>query len=114
MPSDRARRGQTERVGHRAVELDEIVLGQIREICARFDGVDEGALQERPLFRVGRRRFAIFNGSTSPSRSRWDPSGRSLHFLADPTELQSVRHDGRFFESPHHGSAHRLVAPRQS
>lgn len=139
MPSDWARCGQTERVGHEAVEFDGIVLGRVREICVRFDGVDEGALQDRPLFRVGRRRFAIFNGLTSPSRSRWDLSGRSLHFLADPAELQALRHDGRFFESPHHGtrgwmalridepeavdwveiaelleSAHRLVAPRHT
>ena len=119
--------------------MDEIVLGRVREICERFDGVDEGALQDRPLFRVRRRRFAIFNGLTSPSRSRWDLSGRSLHFLADPAELQALRHEGRFFESPHHGtrgwmalridgpeavdwveiaelleSAHRLVARRRT
>ena len=88
---------------------------------------------------VGRRRFAIFNGSTSPRRSRWDGSGRSLHFLADPVELEALRQDVRFVESPHHGnrgwlairiddadsvdwieiaelleSAHQLAAPRRS
>ena len=82
---------------------------------------------------------AIFNGLTSPNRSRWDLSGRSLHFLADPAELRALRYDGRFVESPHHGtrgwmalridepdavdwveiaelleSAHRLVAPRRA
>ena len=51
----------------------------------------------------GKRRFAIFNGHTSPPRPRWNSSGRSLHFLADPLELDALRQDGRFTESPHHG-----------
>src|SRR3954447_14750213 len=68
-------------------ELDAVALARIRGICQRFVGADEGELQSRPLFRVGRRRFAIFNGQTSPPRPRWNASGRSLHFLADPLEI---------------------------
>ena len=118
--------------------IDEAVLGRIRAICGSFAGADEGELQDRPLFRVGRRRFAIFNGATSDQRARWADSGRSLHVLADPLELDALRHDDRFVPSPHHGtrgwlalriedvgsadwteiaelleSAHRQVAPNQ-
>ena len=118
---------------------DETTLHRVREICDGFEGADEGELQNRPLFRVARRRFAIFNGQTSPPRSRWDSVGRSLHFLADPLERDALRDDGRFTESPHHGdrgwfamsledadlldwdevaeileSAYRQVAPRRS
>ncbi len=124
-------------VGDDAGALDEIVLGRIRAICERFDDVEEVALQDRPLFGVGRHRFAIFNGETSPGRPRWNCSGRSLHFLADADELEALRDDVRFAVSPHHGSrgwfalgigdpdaadgteiaellesAHRMVAPR--
>jgi predicted DNA-binding protein (MmcQ/YjbR family) len=84
-------------------EFDEVALHRIRGICSQFPGADEGELQQRPLFRVGRRRFAIFNGRTSPPRPRWNASGRSLHFLADPLELDALRQDGRFSASPHHG-----------
>ncbi len=55
------------------------------------------------MFRIGRRRFAIFNGATSDKRPRWSDSGRSLHLLADPHEIDALRHDGRFRVSPHHG-----------
>jgi predicted DNA-binding protein (MmcQ/YjbR family) len=82
---------------------DEAALSRIRTICVGFAGSDEGELQDRPLFRVGRRRFAIFNGATSPARPRWNSSGRSLHFIAAPDEVDALRHDGRFTESPHHG-----------
>lgn len=82
---------------------DEAALGRVRQICLPFSGADEGELQNRPLFRVGRRRFAIFNGVGSPPRPRWSDSGRSLHFLADPLELDALRQDGRFTPSPHHG-----------
>jgi predicted DNA-binding protein (MmcQ/YjbR family) len=82
---------------------DVAVLGRVRGICARFPGADEGELQSRPLFRVGRRRFAIFNAATSDQRPRWAGSGRSLHFLADPLEIDALRQDGRFRASPHHG-----------
>ena len=82
---------------------DEVVLHRLRAICRGFAGADEGALQDRPLFRVGRRRFAIFNGEASPPRPRWSQSGRSLHFVADPLELDALRQDGRFTPSPHHG-----------
>lgn len=86
-----------------AAELDDSVLGRIRSICLGFPGVEEGELQDRPLFRVGRRRFAIFNGRASPPRRRWSSWGCSLHFLADPDEITALRHDGRFRSSPHHG-----------
>ena len=82
---------------------DDIVLHRVRAICGGFAGADEGELQDRPLFRVGRRRFAIFNGETSPARSRWSQSGRSLHFVAESLEFEALRRDGRFTPSPHHG-----------
>lgn len=85
-------------------ELDEVALGHIRGICQQFAGADEGELQNRPLFRVGRRRFALFNGLTSPPRPRWSACGRSLHFLADPLEIDALRQDRRFSISPHHGN----------
>jgi predicted DNA-binding protein (MmcQ/YjbR family) len=112
-------------------------LVRVREICRRFRGAVEAELQDRPLFRVGRRRFALFNGASSPPRPRWNTSGRSLHFLADPNEVDALRDDPRFTASPHHGdrgwfavrldtneigwdeiaelleSAYRQVAPRQ-
>jgi predicted DNA-binding protein (MmcQ/YjbR family) len=79
-------------------------LERVRRICLAFEGADEGELQGRPLFRVGRRRFAIFNGLGSPPRPRWESSGRSLHFLGDPTERDSLTQDPRFAASPHHGN----------
>jgi predicted DNA-binding protein (MmcQ/YjbR family) len=82
---------------------DIAALTRIREICASFAGVEEAQLQDRPLFRVGRRRFAIFNGNGSPSRPRWARCGRSLHFLADALDLDALRQDPRFAPSPHHG-----------
>jgi predicted DNA-binding protein (MmcQ/YjbR family) len=84
-------------------ELDEAALQSIRLICRQFAGADEGELQGRPLFRVGRRRFAIFNGRGSLARARWVSSGPSLHFLADPDEVAALRQDDRFRSSPHHG-----------
>jgi predicted DNA-binding protein (MmcQ/YjbR family) len=84
-------------------ELDDSVLERIRSICLGFPGVDEGELQDRPLFRVGRRRFAIFNGRSSPPRRRWGSWGCSLHFLADPDEITALLQDARFRSSPHHG-----------
>ena len=82
---------------------DDEILERVRRICLGFDGADEGELQGRPLFRVGRRRFAIFNGLDSPPRPRWASSGRSIHFLADPAEQDALRQDPRFVPSPHHG-----------
>ena len=82
---------------------DRAALGHIRRICLGFPGAEEAELQGRPLFRVGRRRFALFNGAASPPRPRWSSSGRSLHFLADPLEIDALRQDGRFTTSPHHG-----------
>jgi hypothetical protein len=60
-------------------------------------------LQGRPLFRVRTRRFAIFNGATSPRRPRWDAFGRSLHFVTDPQERESLMQDAGVRLSPHHG-----------
>jgi len=85
------------------VELDRTTLDNIRSICEQFAGVDEGLLQDRPLFRLGSRRFAIYNGCCSPPRPRWSSSGPSLHFIADPDEIAALRQDGRFSSSPHHG-----------
>jgi predicted DNA-binding protein (MmcQ/YjbR family) len=84
---------------------DIAALDRIRTICLRLPGADEADLQGRPLFRVGRRRFALFNGRSSPRRPRWNNSGRSLHFLPDPLELDALRQDGRFATSPHHGDS---------
>jgi predicted DNA-binding protein (MmcQ/YjbR family) len=78
------------------------VLRRIRDICGAFVDAEEGALQDRPLFHVRRRRFAIFNGSTSPPRPRWGGCGQSLHLLSDPMERPALAHDERFFGSPHH------------
>lgn len=83
--------------------VDEETLGRVRAFCRGLPGADEGQLQRRPLFRVGRRRFAIFNGASYDSRPRWAASGRSLHFLADPCEIAGLQHDDRFSPSPHHG-----------
>jgi predicted DNA-binding protein (MmcQ/YjbR family) len=82
---------------------DDTALQQIRSLCNRFPEVDEASLQSRPLFRVRRRRFAIFNGSSSPERPRWRAAGRSLHLLTDPDERDFLRQDPRFSLSPHHG-----------
>jgi predicted DNA-binding protein (MmcQ/YjbR family) len=60
-------------------------------------------LQNRPLFRVRTRRFAIFNGNASPRRPRWQGFGRSLHFVSDPQEREALLQDARFVTSPHHG-----------
>ncbi len=84
---------------------DATALLRLRDVCRDLAGADEGELQGRPLFRVGRRRFTIFNGSASPPRSKWSSSGRSLHFLADPLELDALGQDPRFSRSPHQGSS---------
>ena len=85
------------------VALDQRVLDRLRAICATFSGCEESVLQGRPLFHVRRRRFAIFNGESSPARSRWATAGRSVHFLSDPAEREALLHDPRFTRSPHHG-----------
>lgn len=83
--------------------LDAEVLGRIRAVCLSFPEVEEAELQNRPLFRVRRRRFAIVNLAASPPRPRWQGFGRSLHVLTEPAEREALRHDGRFEQSPHHG-----------
>ena len=85
------------------VEVDQRVLDRIRRICAALTGTEEGLLQDRPLFHVRRRRFAIFNGQASPPRQRWKSAGRSVHFLSDPDEREALLQDPRFTRSPHHG-----------
>jgi predicted DNA-binding protein (MmcQ/YjbR family) len=87
------------------VSPDELALDRIRRICFGLGGVEEVTIQDRPLFRVGRRRFAIFNGEEAPARVRWARTGRSLHFLSDPAERESLRQDGRFSPSPHHAAS---------
>ena len=85
-------------------EVDD-VLASVRALCLGLPGTDEATLQDRPLFRVGNRRFAIYNGAGFPPRRRWDGRGQSLHFLADPLERDALGQDERFTPSPHH--AHR-------
>lgn len=85
------------------VGRDQRALDRLREICATFSGCEESVLQDRPLFHVRRRRFAIFNGESSPPRSRWAAAGRSVHFLSDPSEREALLQDPRFTRSPHHG-----------
>ncbi len=68
-----------------------------------FPEVEEAELQNRPLFRVHSKRFALFNGTLSPPRPRWQGFGRSLHFVTEPHERQALREDPRFTVSPHHG-----------
>jgi predicted DNA-binding protein (MmcQ/YjbR family) len=82
---------------------DDAALGRIRDWCTSFPHVEEAQLQGRRLFRVRRRRFVIFNGAEAPARPRWAHFGRSVHFLADPLEVDALRSDGRFSASPHHG-----------
>ena len=88
----------------RADDEDRVALERVRRICSGFVRAEEAELQSRPLFRVGKRRFAIFNGAGSPPRPRWSSSGRSLHFLTDPLEVEALRQDRRFSASPHHGN----------
>jgi hypothetical protein len=92
-----------------AAEGDRRDLGRIRSVCSAFPECDEHELQGRPLFRVRTRRFAIFNGATSPRRPRWDAFGRSLHFVTDPHERESLMQDAGFRLSPHHGDRGWLV-----
>jgi predicted DNA-binding protein (MmcQ/YjbR family) len=82
---------------------DESALARLRTICLAFPEAEEAVLQDRPLFRVRTRRFALFNGASSPPRPRWKGFGRSLHFVTDPQEREALRQDRRFTPSPHHG-----------
>jgi predicted DNA-binding protein (MmcQ/YjbR family) len=83
---------------------DERALARLRDICLRLPEADEATLQDRPLFHVHRKRFALFNGLASPPRPRWAGSGRSVHFVTDPHEREALRQDARFSVSPHHGN----------
>jgi hypothetical protein len=71
---------------------DERALARLRAICLAFPEAEEVALQDRQLFRVRSRRFALFNGASSPPRPRWKSCGRSLHFVTDPQEREALRH----------------------
>ena len=51
-------------------EGDERTLDWLRGVCLAFPEAEESSLQDRPLFVVRRRRFALFNGVTSPRRPR--------------------------------------------
>ena len=82
---------------------DDEALAHVRALCLALDGAEESALQDRPLFHVRRRRFALFNGESSPPRRRWAGCGRSVHFLADADEAPALGADPRFAPSPHHG-----------
>jgi predicted DNA-binding protein (MmcQ/YjbR family) len=77
-------------------------LSRIRRICLGFPETEEGELQDRPLFRVRTRRFALFNGALAPPRPRWNAFGRSLHFVAEPHERLALLSDPRYAPSPHH------------
>ena len=83
--------------------LDSADLARLRGICRRFPEAQEGRLQDRPMFHVRRRRFAIFNGDESPFRPRWKAFGRSIHFMTDSTQRTQLEADNRFIASPHHG-----------
>jgi hypothetical protein len=85
------------------VNADRRDLAQVRRICLGFPGVEDTELQDRPPFRVHRRRFALFNGASSPRRPRWSAFGRSLHFLSEPQERLALLGEARFVLSPHHG-----------
>jgi hypothetical protein len=84
-------------------DADAEVLARLRALCRDWPEVEEVELQDRPLFRVRRRRFAIFNGAAAPERPRWRGCGRSLHVLTEPSERDALRADPRFVASPHHG-----------
>jgi predicted DNA-binding protein (MmcQ/YjbR family) len=87
----------------RVQDDDDHDLSLIRRICLRFPDVEQVELQNRPLFRVHTKRFALFNGALSPPRPRWQAFGRSLHFLSDTQERPALSQDPRFVPSPHHG-----------
>ena len=89
--------------GNNSPTADNRDLARIQSICQRFPECQESQLQDRPLFRARTRRFAIFNGSASPPRRRWEDFGRSLHFVTDPQEQNALRQDVRLAISPHHG-----------
>lgn len=82
---------------------DDRWLAWIRSVCGRFPEAEEAELQDRPLFRVRSRRFAIVNLADSPPRPRWAGAGPSLHLLTDPAERDALGQDDRFAPSPHHG-----------
>ncbi len=82
---------------------DAALLARIRSICVGWPEVEEAQLQDRPLFRVRRRRFAIFNGAAAPTRPRWSSFGASLHFLTEQSDRAGLLQDPRFERSPHHG-----------
>ena len=73
---------------------DDADLERIRSTCLAFPEVEEIQMWGGPLFRVRRRRFALFNGAGFPNRS--------LHVVTDPAERDALMQDGRFTVSTHH------------
>jgi hypothetical protein len=73
---------------------DDPYLERIRRICLAFPEVEEVEMWGGPLFRVRRRRFALFNGPGFPHRS--------LHVVTDPAERDALLQDDRFEVSTHH------------
>ena len=82
---------------------DDATLVRIRRCCLAFPSAAEATLQDRPLFHVGRKRFALYNAPDAPARRRWDGAGWSLHVLTDPEERDALGADPRFRPSAHHG-----------
>ncbi|HEV7721608.1 MAG TPA: hypothetical protein VGO60_10000 [Iamia sp.] len=78
--------------------LDDVALARIRTICLALRDVQEAGLQDRPRFRVGRRRFA-------PSPHHGDRGWMALRLdgRVDWDEIAELLE-----------SAHRQVAPRAS
>ncbi len=83
--------------------MDNPDLTTIRQICSLYPEAEEGLLQDRPLFHVRRRRFAIYNWEEAPYRKRWEGAGRSLHFATSEYTRSRLKLDDRFVASPHHG-----------
>jgi predicted DNA-binding protein (MmcQ/YjbR family) len=73
---------------------DDPYLERIRRICLGLPEVEEIEMWGGPLFRVRRRRFALFNGVGFPNRS--------LHVVTDPAERAALLQDDRFEMSTHH------------
>ena len=86
-------------------ELDERHIARLRAICLALPETEEVlSPQGRPLFRVRHRRFALYNGDSTPPRKRWLGWPPSLHFLSEAAEREALNADRRFRPSPHHGN----------
>jgi predicted DNA-binding protein (MmcQ/YjbR family) len=68
---------------------------RIRRICLTFPETEEIFMWGGPLFRVRRRRYAVFNGSTlGPC---------CLHLVTAMEDRPALQQDARFRISNHHG-----------